>query len=158
MLQRWGKKGLWKSDSCHKVIQVYWTPKLKKKCAVLYLCFYHWLYSQDVLPCSKETCRQSKVWQENEWIIWESHWTGSSESWVLCLAIVGLETCTQWAPLRLRSPCFLCASLFVFNLALIEISTCLAVQRETMFFCACLSQKGIIMSLSRMKGWDKVGV
>lgn len=64
----------------------------------------------------------------------ESHWTGSSESQVLCLAI-GSETCTQSVPLCLRSPC-LCVCLFVFNLVLTDISTCLAVQRKTMFFCA----------------------
>lgn len=61
-------EGLWKSGSFHKVIQVCWTPKLKTF-ASLYPCLYRELYSQDVLPCPRKTCRQRRVWRGHLWII-----------------------------------------------------------------------------------------
>lgn len=54
-------------------------------------------------------------------------------------------------PRYLRSSCFLCVCPFVFNQGLMENSICLAVQRKTMFFCACLSQKRIKISVKNAK-------
>lgn len=53
-----------------------------------------------------------------------------------CVALIGLETRTLSAPQYLRSSSLLYVCPFVFHLVLVENSTCLAVQRETMFFCA----------------------